>query len=75
MAELRANTMHNTISTNFSQSKRAVVVVTAKKKPIKANGMANMVCAKVTRDKYFFITNINSPPDRGRDVFYNMLIK
>jgi hypothetical protein len=30
-------------------------VVTAKKKPIKAKGIANMVCEKVTNDKYFFI--------------------
>ena len=55
MAELRANTIHKSIMASFCHSNLWSVVVTAKKKPMNANGMANMVCEKVTNDKYFFM--------------------
>jgi hypothetical protein len=34
-------------------------VVTAKKKPMKAKGIAKMVCEKVTNERYFFMYNDN----------------
>jgi hypothetical protein len=43
------------MKTNFIQLKELSVVVSAKKKPIKANGMAKIVCAKRTNERYFFI--------------------
>src|SRR5579872_1744333 len=58
MAELRANTMQSSINPNLTQLKWLPVVVIAKKKPIMANGSANMVCAKSTSEKYFFILGI-----------------
>ena len=58
MAEFRAKTMHSSINPNLSQLKWFPVVVTAKKKPMMANGSANMVCAKSTSEKYFFILGI-----------------
>src|SRR6185312_808177 len=59
IAELRANTMHKIISTSLTQSNLWLVVVTAKKKPIIANGMAKMVWEKVTNERYFFIYRSN----------------
>jgi hypothetical protein len=48
-------------------------VVTARKKPMMANGSAKIVCAKSTSEKYFFIKKNYSPLERGRGVFLNML--
>ena len=55
IAAFLASTIQNTIKVNFNQENEAFVVFIAKKKPIKANGIANMVCEKVTNEKYFFI--------------------
>jgi hypothetical protein len=43
MAAFRAKTIHRIIKTNFIQLKGWLVVVKARKKPMKANGMANIV--------------------------------
>lgn len=55
MAELRAVTMQISMSTNNIQLKGWLVVCTAKKKPINAKGIAKMLCAKRTKERYFFI--------------------
>src|SRR5690606_2152187 len=55
MAALRAKTMHPIINKKSISVKPAPVVSCPKKKPIKAKGRANMLCAKSTNEKYFFI--------------------
>lgn len=62
IAAFLAKTMQSTIKSNFIQENGAIVVFIAKKKPIKAKGIANMVCEKVTNERYFFIFKwINQP--------------
>ncbi len=47
--------MHKITSANKYQLNGFEVVVTPKKNPIKAKGIANMECANNTSEKYFFI--------------------
>jgi len=60
MAAFLAKTIHKTINPNFNHEKLADVVLIARKKPMKANGIAKMVCEKVTNERYFFIFIIKS---------------
>ena len=46
-------------SANKSQLNGFSEVVTPRKKPIKANGNANIECANNTSEKYFFIIYFN----------------
>ena len=57
MAAFRAKTMHNTIKRSLSQLNSCSVLEIARKNPINANGIAKMVCANNTKEKYFFINN------------------
>src|SRR5690606_883337 len=54
-AAFRAKTMQPSISKKSMTVKLARVVSSPKKKPIMAKGRANMLCAKSTSEKYFFI--------------------
>jgi hypothetical protein len=61
MAALRAKTMHNTTRIKSSHQGLKVSKFTAlnpRVNPINAKGIAKIVCANVTRDKYFFILMI-----------------
>ena len=51
MAAFLANTIHKIIKTNLNHENGFEVVLTAKKKPINAKGIANMVCVKVTKER------------------------
>lgn len=55
MAAFLAVTMHNNINSNSFQEKVYSVVCRAKKKPIRANGNANTLCANKTKERYFFM--------------------
>src|SRR5688500_572868 len=54
MAEFRAKTMHSKTSTSNDQL-NALTAVTPRKKPIIANGKANIEWANSTNEKYFFM--------------------
>ena len=56
MAEERANTIQSTTYKSVIHSNSYDFV--AKKKPISANGIANIVWLNFINDKYFFIRNI-----------------
>ncbi|EOR96231.1 hypothetical protein ADIARSV_0562 [Arcticibacter svalbardensis MN12-7] len=43
------------MKTNFRGLNALLVVEIARKKPMKAKGIAKIVCANNTNDKYFFI--------------------
>lgn len=55
MAAFLANTIHAIMKTSFIQLNVFSVVLRARKKPMKAKGIANMVWAKSTSERYFFI--------------------
>lgn len=55
IAALRAKTMQSTTANNKYQLNGLAVVVTPKKNPIKAKGIANMEWANKTKEKNFFI--------------------
>lgn len=59
IAAFRAKTIHSITSANKSQLNGFFEAVTPKKKPIKANGNANIECANNTSEKYFFMINFN----------------
>ena len=55
IAAFLAKTIQSITSTKSNQLNGFAVVVTPKKKPIKAKGMAKIECANKTSEKYFFI--------------------
>jgi hypothetical protein len=57
IAAFLAKIMHKIINKSFSQLNSCPVTEMARKKPIKANGIAKIVWANNTREKYFFIYN------------------
>ena len=55
MAAFRAKIMHKTINKSLSQLNSCSVFAIARKNPINAKGIAKMVWANNTREKYFFM--------------------
>ena len=58
IAALLAKTIHKITNKNKSQYRCPSPVLTPRKKPISAKGMAKMVCANFTRERYFLMDSM-----------------